>query len=152
MRHKTQFTLAAILLATCGLNRSARAADDTVLDVMTGTTLKAIMAAQGFNATQLDEDGDLLGRIEGVPFYIIIAEDKQSMVFRYSASGSNATLAKCNQWNLTKKYSRAYIDKDGDPVLELDLDLEGGVTVARIKDYILTCKVSMFVFRREVVQ
>ena len=152
MRSKLHLTLLAVILGSFGFATTARAADETVLDVITGTTFKAIMAAQGYNATQLDEDGDLLGRIEGVPFYIIISQDKHSMVFRYSASGSNATVAKCNQWNLSKKYSRAYMDKDGDPVLELDLDLEGGVTVARIKDYILTCKVSMIVFRQEVVQ
>ena len=42
--------------------------------------------------------------------------------------------------------------KDGDICLELDLDMAGGVTVARIKDFIKTCKVSLIAFEKEVVK
>ncbi|WP_024119306.1 YbjN domain-containing protein [Thermus thermophilus] len=33
----------------------------------------------------------------------------------------------------SKLFSRAYLDEDGDPVLEADLDLEGGVTNGAIR-------------------
>jgi hypothetical protein len=47
MRSKLHLTLLAVILGSFGFATTARAADETVLDVITGTTLKAIMAAPG---------------------------------------------------------------------------------------------------------
>ena len=43
-------------------------------------------------------------------------------------SGKKITLTRINEWNKTKRFSRAYLDDDGDAVLDADLDFEGGVT------------------------
>lgn len=43
-------------------------------------------------------------------------------------TGGKVSMSRINDWNRTKRFSRAYLDKDGDPVLEADLDFEGGVT------------------------
>ena len=36
-------------------------------------------------------------------------------------------LARINEWNKTKRFTRAYIDDEKDPVLEMDVDLEYGM-------------------------
>ncbi|MFW8566909.1 YbjN domain-containing protein [Orrella sp. 11846] len=58
---------------------------------------------------------------------------------------------KLNEWNANRRYSRTYTDDDGDPVIELDLDLEGGVSQARILDFLKTAQISFGYWRQEVV-
>jgi len=41
-----------------------------------------------------------------------------------------------NDWNRGARFGRAYVDDSGDPVVELDLLLAGGVTAQTIKEYI----------------
>jgi len=39
------------------------------------------------------------------------------------------TLDEINQWNSSQRFGRAYLDKEGDPVLAMDVDLDhGGVS------------------------
>lgn len=47
-------------------------------------------------------------------------------------------LSMANDWNSGHLYSRAYVDDEGDIVLESDLDLAGGVTEERIVDHVRT--------------
>jgi hypothetical protein len=56
------------------------------------------------------------------------------------------TLARINEWNATKRYSHAYLDKDRDPVIESDLDLEGGVTMGAINEFFRTWITSLKLF------
>ncbi len=57
---------------------------------------------------------------------------------RFSITGTGATHQTMTEWNRTKLFSTAYIDTDGDAVLESDLDLEGGVTPDRVKNFFTT--------------
>lgn len=41
-----------------------------------------------------------------------------------------------NEWNQGHRFARAYRDKDGDAVLEADLDFTGGVTEANVKAWV----------------
>ena len=45
-------------------------------------------------------------------------------------------LSAINEWNRVARFGRAYVDDQGDPVIELDLLLAGGVTFQTIKAYI----------------
>jgi hypothetical protein len=38
-----------------------------------------------------------------------------------------------NEWNRTKRWGKAYIDKDGDPNLNFDINLRGGVMRANLE-------------------
>jgi hypothetical protein len=51
-----------------------------------------------------------------------------------------------NQWNTEKRFSRAYVDTDGDAVIEGDLDLEHGVTAGALDAFIKTFEVSVSYF------
>jgi hypothetical protein len=48
------------------------------------------------------------------------------------------SLEEINGWNGTKRFARAYIDDEGDPVLESDLDLAGGVSAEVVQDFVHT--------------
>jgi putative sensory transduction regulator len=44
-------------------------------------------------------------------------------------------LERINEWNQSQRFGRAYLDKEGDPVIEMDLDLDdGGVSTALFTD------------------
>ena len=48
---------------------------------------------------------------------------------------TKTTMARINDWNRDKRFSRAYIDKEGDPIMEFDLDLDdGGMSQALFVD------------------
>ncbi len=57
-----------------------------------------------------------------------------------------------NEWNKGKRFSRAYLDKEGDAVVESDMDLEGGATMNGIKVFIDTFKMTLGAFVREVIK
>ena len=46
-------------------------------------------------------------------------------------------LSRINEWNRTKRFGRAFLDGENDPILEMDVDLDdGGVTPALFIDNI----------------
>lgn len=51
-------------------------------------------------------------------------------------TGGKVSMSRINDWNRTKRFSRAYLDKDNDPVLEADLDFEGGVTTESVARFV----------------
>src|SRR5262249_18346232 len=55
-----------------------------------------------------------------------------------------------NEWNASVPYTRAYLDKDGDPVLQADLNLEGGVAPGALLEFIKTWIESVKKFTRHI--
>ncbi|HEY0044917.1 MAG TPA: YbjN domain-containing protein [Allosphingosinicella sp.] len=43
----------------------------------------------------------------------------------YDTDGKTS-LAAANEWNSKQRFGRAFIDKDGDPILQMDVDLDDG--------------------------
>jgi len=142
--------LALLLLSTLMCIPAARAAQDTVLTTINVEQLKTIVKDEGY-AVSIDDDGDILWKIEGYRTYLVISDEGQYVQFQSSFEDSDATIEGVNEWNKTKRYSRTYLDDDQDPILELDLDLEGGVAPARIVSFLKTCRSSFTAWVTEVV-
>jgi hypothetical protein len=113
--------------------------------------LLKILSSEGYTATEAESERNVIWTLNGYKTLLLIAENMESIQFYVAFSDSKATLNKVNTWNKEKKYSRSYLDNDGDPVLELDLDLAGGVTRERIVDFLLTCRVSLSAWKPAVV-
>ena len=105
---------------------------------------------EGFGSIETRNATSFLTRMEGYKVAFFVLSDGESVQAYFGRSGTEARLASINAWNKSKRYSRAYLDDDGDPVLELDLDLAGGVTPDRIRDFIRTVKLSVSKFSSEV--
>ena len=142
--------LSLILILTFGAAGALATDDGAVIETIDGEALKEILQDEGFTNIEVDEDGDILMKMEGSKVLFLIAKDEAAIQFSYAVAGSNADMQKVNQWNVSKRFSRAFMDDENDPHLELDLDLAGGVTIARVKDFISTCRVSLVTFRVEV--
>lgn len=126
-------------------------ATQTVISTLTPGGLRDLMRAEGYEAS-LDKDGDVLWKVDGFKSHIFVSNDGQSIQFHTSFSDGSATLKKVNEWNRSKRYSRTYLDDDGDPHLALDLDMSGGVTIDRLIDFLTTCRVSFDAWCKEVVK
>lgn len=143
-------SLAACLIML--LSASIVHADDSaVIHSLSSAQMKSFLQAEGFPNIEIDSDDDLLVRMQSYRIIIFVRENNyRNVKYRFALANTSATLRDVNEWNLNKSYTKAYLDNDGDPVLEMDVDLEGGVTVARVKDSIRTFNQSMSLFLREV--
>jgi hypothetical protein len=48
-----------------------------------------------------------------------------------------ATLPQVNEWNQTKRFIRAYVDREGDPVMRMDVDLDhAGIATVNFGEYL----------------
>jgi len=112
--------------------------------------LGRILAEEGYAYTT-DKDGDFIWKMEGYRTLLAVAKDKTSLTFRASFSSKGVGLSKINAWNQSKRFSKTYLDDSEDPILQLDLDLAGGVSRERIKDYLRTCRISLTTWISEVV-
>lgn len=75
----------------------------------------------------------------------------KTLTFYAGWTGSKATIGDMNEWNKVKRFSRGYIDKDGDPVMEFDLDLDdGGMSSALFIDNVEFWEASMGAFKKHI--
>jgi Putative bacterial sensory transduction regulator len=61
------------------------------------------------------------------------------------------TLEQINEWNRTQRFARAFLDKDNDPIVEMDIDLDdGGVSNALFLDNLEFWTSSLGEFERHI--
>jgi hypothetical protein len=137
-------------LLLCLLLLPAAAAAD-IIEKLDGRQVQAMLAELGFTGSEIDADDDVIVHMQGYRVLIVVGSDRgRSLMARFAIAGTRATLKDMNDWNRDKRYSRAYLDRDGDPVLESDLDLDGGVTRARVKDFLRTYNEALRLFLQHI--
>ncbi|MFB9069157.1 YbjN domain-containing protein [Pseudofulvimonas gallinarii] len=139
------------LLLVFGLSATpARAAD--VIETISAQRVVDLLGQAGFVGAEIDADEDVLVNMQGYRVLILVGTYKgKNLSMRFALAGTKATHETVNQFDTEKRFGRAYLDRDGDPVLEADLDLEGGVTEARVVDYFRTYNQLMVHFLRAVL-
>lgn len=150
----TRLAYPLLLIACMACCRTAYADDwgeSRVLDRINLTELAAIAKAEGYFVEPYEPDGPLRFKIEGLKVQLFIYDEGEAIQFHCGWVDTDVTLEKVNAWNRTHRFSRAYLDENGDPHLELDLDLAGGGTLARVTSFLGTCRVSLSAFSREVL-
>jgi hypothetical protein len=97
------------------------------------------MEKQGYTVL-LQEDNTFVAWItEDIDIMLVSADKTNSLNFYTYVKNSPITLSQVNEWNRREKYSKLYLDGDGDVSLELDLDMTDGVTEERIISFLETC-------------
>ncbi len=84
---------------------------------------------------------------DGVKMLVLI-ESSGGLMLYSGFQGLKITTARTNEWNKKHRFSRAYIDDAGDPVLESDLDFDGGVTLDSLKLFITVFKSSATEYKK----
>jgi len=123
---------AALALATTALF-SATPAHAELINATNPATIKAIVESQGWPATIVAKEGDdpyIESTRSGLKFLVLFMnceEGQKCKTLQYYMGFSDAkdvSLERLNQWNKDKRFARAYKDDEGDPVLEMDVDLD----------------------------
>jgi hypothetical protein len=91
-------------------------------------------------------------KMDQIRVLFFVSDSKENIQAYAGFESDDTSLKKINRWNADKRFSRAYLDDDDDPVIELDLDLEGGITTERLLDFITTVRVSVSQFRKHIYE
>ncbi len=150
---KSLFALIAVAftLATSGIAVAQHSGASTVIQTISSPELAQIFKDEGYSYL-VDSDGDIRWKIDGVKTLVVRSEKGNQLSFSVSFDVDRNLAEKVNEWNKSKRFSRSYLDKEGDPVLQCDLELDGGITRARVADFLKTCRVSLSAWTKEVTQ
>lgn len=122
---------------------AATAAEDT-LTTITPEQARGVLSGMGLDFKMVEERS-IQFELEGYSVVMLVSE---SNIQLYAGFKDPCTIQKTNEWNRTKRFSRSYIDAEGDPCIEADLDLEGGVSRDAVKEFVKTFRVSVRSFAR----
>ena len=112
---------------------TAAPAQAELINATNPETIKAVVESQGWPATIVARPGDdpyIESNRNGLKFLVLFMncdEGQRCKTLQYYMGFSDAkdvTLERLNQWNKEKRFARAYKDDAGDPVLEMDVDLD----------------------------
>lgn len=149
MKSVLRVLTAVALLVLVG---SATAEEQEILHSVTAPQIQSMLGELGFTGNEVDEDGDVIVMMQGHPVVILVGSGNGRQVQMVVAFlEPPVPLERINQWNRDRILSKAYLDRDGDTIFEADLDLDGGVTRARVKDWLRTFNQSMTLFMREIL-
>ena len=135
--------LATVLLAA-GSATAQTAAPPTFIntDGMTGPEVAAWLQGRGFEAV-LGETAQGSPKIDSVrggakfQIYLYDCENGRCQSLQFSAFfdlKEGITGPVVNQWNRTNRYLKAYINDDGDPYVQYDVNVNGGRTLSGLDD------------------
>jgi hypothetical protein len=107
-----------------------------IFTTISGPELSDIIREMGF-APELttDKGGDPLirFRVEGMMCQIFFygCENSRSDSLQFSAGfADKPSPAKVNEWNAKKRFLKAHLDSDNDVIVNMDFEIDGGVTQA----------------------
>lgn len=121
-----------------------------IVERVTVQEMANILAGEGYRA-EIDNETACSFKIQGYNAQIILFNEGEAIQFHASWVNSDATLEGLNDWNQNYRFARAYLDDKDNPHMEVDLDLAGGVTMERIKDFIKTCQDLIVSFAKEAI-
>jgi len=136
---KRQLAAATVFALLCA---GAFAQEQSVVD---GRRVDDIISvARNFGSATLESQQSgaprIAGRIEGTGYqvYFLNCDDqgRNCADLNFYAGFLNAKLEpdKVNRWNADKRFGRVYLDQDGDAVIEMDLNVQHGVTRANLAE------------------
>jgi len=106
----------------------------------------------GYEFEKLSKEDDKVQRwkfemeIDGRNYKVQLLSDGTDLQL-YSGFEGKVRLAKLNEWNRSKRWGRAYLQKEGDSVaMETDLDFTGGVSLNEVKETVKLYKVLLTAF------
>ena len=124
----------AIKMAFCLLVPAYAFAESTLKDKYSDAELIQIFKDEGYSAVSKKEDGIIRIKIDG-EIYVIYNKYGGDLQNYYGISNAKISYEDINEWNRTKRLSRAYLDSDQDSILESDLLANGGLTNKNVTEF-----------------
>ena len=122
-------------------------------------TVLDLVRNHGTGDLETDGEGDpmIVAETGGIRYvvYFYDCDDSvlcKSIQFRAAWNAPGAySMRDMNEWNRDRRFAKAYLDDDGDPTLEMDVNLDFGVTRDNLDDTIDWWRVVLTRFREEVI-
>jgi len=146
--------LLALILAT------TPAAAQTMIDATEPDAILNVLRGYGSGTLEADADGDpmIRGRIEGTSYTLQFygcESGKACRSVQFTAAWvnpGNVTLDSVNDWNRTRRFGKAYLDTENDPVLEMNVNLDFGVSQRNFDDTADYWRLALELFRTDVLK
>jgi hypothetical protein len=127
----------------CAAALSSISAQAQMIDARNPKTLFALAKAEGYAPEMINKKNETPSfrmNVNGTKSLILFmdCDDQQSncKTIQFYAGYSVESVFntdRINEWNRDKRFARAYVDNSGDPVIEMDLDLDfGGLPRANV--------------------
>lgn len=113
--------------------------------------LMQILTSDGYTAVSQIEDGMIRIKIDGRS-YILFNKPDGDLQLYYAITGVDISYVDVNEWNKTKRLSKAYLDNDNDPVLEADLLANGGISHKHVTEFFDIFLLSVSSFREFIIE
>jgi len=111
---------------------------------------KKWLKAEGYTISTSSDDSIVL-KVNGIKAVLFRMDDGDWQMY-YGAKGPKPSYKQINEWNRTKRLSRAYLDEEMDPVLEADLDATVGITKSQLLNFVkIFVDVSMPAYRKYIL-
>jgi len=140
---ETSFLMLFLATALCW--GQSNAAQPEILRSLPPARLRSLLQGMGFEFTEESKDTTSVFnfQLEG---YKVILFDQTTDLQLYSGFSDTVDAAKVNKWNQKYRFSRAYVNDNGNPSIESDLDLQGGVTKEHVEAFIRQFRTSLGVY------
>ena len=126
--------LAALFILLCVLLPGTVYSAELVKGKYSDAEVMEILRADGFSAVTQLKEGAIKVSVNGLT-PILFNNEVGDLQAYFVASGVELSYEDINEWNRTKRLSRAYLDSDNDPVLEADLLSSGGLTRKNVGEF-----------------
>ena len=139
------------LAVTFFMSSNLAMAGSDLVDRFTDNQLIRLLKDEGYGAVTSLKEGAIRIKINGRS-YILFNLDDGDLQLYYGATGVKLTYRIINEWNRTKRLSRAYLDDKKDPVLEADLLSNGGMTNEKVAAFFRVFVQSVKKFRTYILE
>jgi hypothetical protein len=134
---------AAILALTASATAPMPALGQAGSTLAAGQPEIVLSAAGKFGEATLDRDGTddpmIRGRIGGKDYFVYFygcteGRDCTNLMLSARWASDQYTDKSMGDWNRQKRFGKAYLDADGNPAVEMNVNLFGGVSRANLED------------------
>lgn len=129
-------------MVTAQDNLKKQYSDDELVDILTN---------DGFRAVERVEERTIQIKVDGSTFIMHIYDDDDLQLY-FGVTGYVIDAGQINEWNRTRRLSRAYLDDENDPILESDLLANVGYTEQQLLEWLKVFSLSANEFRRFLIE
>lgn len=151
MKHLSRLSALAATALLLASSPSLRAEQGEIVKDLSVKNAERILEAlkEGGRIGEYEEIAQGTYRFRLGGFKVLFFNKGKNLQF-YASFKKKTTLGRINEWNAGKRYTRAYLDKEGDPCLEADLDIEGGISYGAIAEFFKTWVTSVKLFAEHI--
>lgn len=143
--------ISVVMILSCVLFSASAWAADGLVAKYSDDNLVQMMQKEGYSSVEKVKEGAIRVKVDGHTMVVFNKPDGDLQLY-YSIGGAKISCEDINEWNRTRRLSRAYLDSDKDPTLESDLLANAGISEKHVTEFLNVFKVSVGAFRDYIIQ